>query len=171
MKKIIMTLAVSMLFLGYGFSQKFAFVDTEYILGRIPAYQAAQKQLDKFSTDWQTEIEVQMEEVEKMYKAYQAERVLLTEDMRTRREEAIIAKEKAVKDLQKQYFAPEGELYKKRQELVKPIQDQVFNAIKEVATEGSYDVIFDTAAGPTMLYTNPRYDKSDAVLEKMGIQN
>lgn len=171
MKKILLTLSVILLGSTMGFSQKFAFVDTEYILGRVPAYQAAQKQLDKFSADWQKEVEEEMAVVEKMYKEYQAERVLLTEDMRTKREDAIIAKEKAAKDLQKKYFAPEGDLYKKRQELVKPIQDQIFNAVKEVATEGNYDVIFDTASGPNMLYTNPRYDKSDLVLEKMGIQN
>lgn len=171
MKRIVLTLSVILLVAGSGLAQKFAFVDTEYILGRIPAYQAAQKQLDKFSADWQKEVEDELAVVEKMYKEYQAERVLLTEDMRTRREEAIIAREKAVKDLQKKYFAPEGDLYKKRQELVKPIQDQIFNAIKEMATEGNYDVIFDSASGPTMLYTNPRYDKSDLVLEKMGIQN
>lgn len=171
MKKVVITLIVTLIAVNLGFAQKFAFVDTEYVLGRIPAYQAAQKQLDKFSTDWQKELETEMAVVEKLYKDYQAERVLLTEDMRTKREDVIIATEKAVKDLQKKYFAPEGDLYKKRQELVKPIQDQVFNAIKEMATEGNYDVIFDTASGPTMLYTNPRYDKSDLVLEKMGIQN
>lgn len=171
MKKVLITLVVTLVAVNMGFSQKFAFVDTEYVLGRVPAYQAAQKQLDKFSADWQAEIETKMAEVEKMYKTYQAERVLLTEDMRTKREDAIIAMEKSVKDLQKKYFAPEGDLFKKRQELVKPIQDQVFNAIKAMATEGNYDVIFDTASGPTMLYTNPRYDKSDVVLEKMGIQN
>jgi outer membrane protein len=171
MKKLVLTLIVSLFIVNLGFAQKFAFVDTEYILGRIPAYQAAQKQLDKFSADWQKELEAEMAVVEKLYKDYQAERVLLTEDMRTKREDAIIAKEKAAKELQKKYFAPEGDLYKKRQELVKPIQDQVFNAIKEMATEGNYDVIFDTASGPTMLYTNPRYDKSDTVLEKMGINN
>jgi len=171
MKKIFLTMIVALMGVSMGFSQKFAFVDTEYILGRIPAYEASQKQLDKFSADWQKEIEGGMAEVEKMYKNYQAERVLLTEDMRTKREEEIIDREKAVKGLQKSYFAPEGQLYKKRQELVKPIQDQVFNAIKELATEGNYDVIFDTASGATMLFTNPRYDKSDAVLEKMGINN
>lgn len=171
MKKLFLTMMIALMGVSMGFSQKFAFVDTEYILGRIPAYEAAQKQLDKFSAEWQKEIETGMAEVEKMYKNYQAERVLLTEDMRTKREEEIIKREKAVKALQKGYFAPEGQLYKKRQELVKPIQDQVFNAIKELATEGNYDVIFDTASGATMLFTNPRYDKSDAVLEKMGINN
>lgn len=171
MKKILLSTVLVLLAAGMGFSQKFAFVDTEYILGRVPAYQAAQKQLDKLSTDWQKQIEEGMAEVEKLYKNYQAERVLLTEDMRTKREEAIIEREKEVKELQKKYFAPEGDLFKKRQELVKPIQDQIFNAVKEIATEGNYDVVFDTASGPTMLFTNPRYDKSDAVLEKMGITN
>lgn len=171
MKKIGLTLVIALIAVNLGFTQKFAFVDTEYVLGRVPAYQAAQKQLDKFADDWQKEVQAEMEVVEKLYKEYQAERVLLTEDMRKKREDAIIGTEKAAKDLQKKYFAPEGDLYKKRQELVKPIQDQVFNAIKEMATEGNYDVIFDTASGPTMLYTNPRYDKSDVVLEKMGIQN
>lgn len=171
MKKILLTMLVVLMGAGMGFSQKFAFVDSEYILGRMPAYEAAQKQLDKFSADWQKEIEEGMAEVEKMYKNYQAERVLLTEEMRTKREDEIINREKTIKNLQKNYFAPEGQLFKKRQELVKPIQDQVFNAVKELATEGNYDVIFDTASGPTMLFTNPRYDKSDAVLEKMGIQN
>jgi len=156
---------------GTGFGQKFAFVDTEYILGRMPAYTAAQKQLDKISADWQEEIEGKRAGIEKLYKDYQAERVLLTEEMRKKREDDIIQREQALKELQKRYFAPEGELFKKRQELVKPIQDDVFNAIKELAQEGSYDVIFDTASGPTMLYTNPRYDKSDEILKKLGIQN
>ncbi|MCD6346512.1 MAG: OmpH family outer membrane protein [Bacteroidales bacterium] len=171
MKKIMITLLLALVGVSMGFSQKFAYVDTEYILGRIPAYQAAQNQLDKLSADWQKEIEAGKAEVEKLYKNYQAERVLLTEEMRTKREDEIIKREKEVKDLQKKYFAPEGELYKKRQELVKPVQDQIFNAIKEMADEGSYAIIFDSASGPTMLYTNPRYDKSDEVLKKMGIQN
>lgn len=156
---------------GMGFSQKFAFVDTDYILGRMPSYDASQKQLDKLAADWQKEIEGKKFEIEKIFKDYQAERVLLTEEMRKKREDEIIQREQLIRDLQKKYFAPEGELYKKRQELIKPIQDDVFNAVKELAQEGSYDVIFDTASGPTMLYTNPRYDKSDDILTKLGIQN
>lgn len=171
MKKIFLGIVLTLLGTGLGFSQKFAFVDTDYILGRIPAYDASQKQLDKLTTDWQKEIEEKRSEIEKLYKDYQAERVLLTEDMRKKREDDIIAREQAMKDLQKKYFAPEGELYKKRQELVKPIQDDVFNAIKELAQEGSYDAIFDTASGPILLFTNPRYDKSDEILTKLGIQN
>lgn len=154
-----------------GFSQKFAYVNTDYILGRVPAYDAAQKQLDRFSEDWQKEIEAKRAEIEKIYKDYQAERVLLTEEMRTKREDDIMQREKDLKDLQKKYFAPDGQLYKKRQELVKPIQDDVFNAVKELAAEGGYSIIFDVAAGPTMLFTDPKFDKSDDVLKKMGIQN
>ena len=157
MKRIALTLSLILVGTLVGFSQtKFAYVDTEYILGRIPAYEAAKKQLDRQSEEWQKEIEAKKSEVETLYKDYQSERVLLTEDMRTKREEQIILVEKDMKDLQKKYFAPEGELYKKRQELVKPIQDDVFNAIKEVATTGNYALIFDVASGPVILYTDPK---------------
>jgi outer membrane protein len=171
MKKIVFTLSLLILGVTVGFSQKFAYVNTDYILGRVPAYDAAQKQLDKFSEEWQKEIEVKRTEIEKLYKDYQAERVLLTEEMRTKREDEIMLREKDVKDLQKKYFAPDGALYKKRQELVKPIQDDIFTAVKDLAAEGGYSIIFDVAAGPTMLFTDPKFDKSDDILKKMGIQN
>jgi outer membrane protein len=171
MKKIFILMTLLVAGAAMGFSQKFAYVNTDYILGRVPAYDAAQKQLDRFSEDWQKEIEAKRAEIEKIYKDYQAERVLLTEEMRTKREDDIMQREKDLKDLQKKYFAPDGQLYKKRQELVKPIQDDVFNAVKELAAEGGYSIIFDVAAGPTMLFTDPKFDKSDDVLKKMGIQN
>jgi len=171
MKKIFIMMSLLIAGATMGFSQKFAYVNTDYILGRVPAYDAAQKQLDKFSEDWQKEIEAKRAEIEKVYKDYQAERVLLTEEMRTKREDEIMQREKDLKDLQKKYFAPDGQLFKKRQELVKPIQDDVFNAVKELAAEGGYSIIFDVAAGPTMLFTDPKFDKSDDVLKKMGIQN
>jgi len=171
MKKIIFTLSVLLIGASFSYGQKFAYVNTDYILGRIPAYDAAQKQLDRVSEEWQKEIEGKKSEIEKLYKDYQAERVLLTEELRTKREEEIMQREKDVKELQKKYFAPEGQLYKKRQELVKPIQDDVFNAVKELAAEGGYSIIFDVAAGPTVLFTDPKFDKSDDVLKKMGIQN
>ncbi|MFA5814064.1 MAG: OmpH family outer membrane protein [Bacteroidales bacterium] len=171
MKKILFTVSLLIVGVTMGFSQKFAYVNTDYILGRIPAYDAAQKQLDKYSEEWQKEIEGKRTDIEKLYKDYQAERVLLTEEMRTKREEEIMQREKDVKELQKKYFAPEGLLYKKRTELVKPIQDDVFTAVKDLAAEGGYSIIFDVAAGPTMLFTDPKFDKSDDVLKKMGIQN
>ena len=149
---------------------KFAFVDSEYILNNIPAYKSAQAQIDKLSADWQKEIESQYAEVEKLYKNYQAERVMLTDDMKKKREDEIVNKESAVKELQRKYYGPDGELTKKQQELVKPIQDEVYKAIKEMAVEGGYDAIFDTSADASLIYANPKRDKSDEVLEKMGLK-
>jgi outer membrane protein len=171
MKKLSIILAGLLLPIGLTMAQKYAFVDTEYILNNIPNYKAAQEQLDKFSADWQKEVEAKYTEIEKMYKDYQAERVLLSEDMRRQREEAIVNKEKEAKDLQKNYFGQEGALYKKRQELIQPIQDEIYKAIKDLATENGYAVIFDTSSGPSMIYTNPRYDVSDEVLQKLGYKN
>ena len=147
---------------------KFAFVDTEYILNNIPAYKSAQAQIDKMSADWQKEIEAQYSEVERLYKNYQAEKVMLSDDMKKKREDEIIKKEQSVKDLQKKYYGPEGELTKKQQELVKPIQDEVYKAVKEMAIEGGFAAIFDTSVDASILYANPKNDKSDEVLEKLG---
>jgi len=171
MKKVTLPIAALFLFSGFAMAQKYAFVDTDYILNRIPSYKAAQEQLDKLSEEWQAEVEAVYAEIEKMYKDYQTEKVLLNEEMRVKREEEIVNKEQAAKDLQKEYFGREGSLYTKRQELVKPIQDEVYRIVKEIATEGNYAVIFDTASGANMLYTDPKYDKSDEVLEKLGYQN
>jgi len=167
MKKIIIS-AILILFVGTLMAQKFAFVDSDYILKKIPNYKAAQEQLDKLSAQYQKEIESKYAEVDKMYQDYQAEKVLLTEEMRKKREDDVIERERQVKDLQTKYFGKDGLLFKKREELIKPIQDQVFNAIKELANEGGYAVIFDSSSSPNMLYTNPRYDKSEEVLQKLG---
>jgi outer membrane protein len=171
MKKLLIFAGLFLATTAFSFAQKFGYVDTDYILKNIPAYQAAQAQLDKISADWQKEIEAIYGEVDKMYKDFQAEKVLLTEEMRTKRENDIIAKEKEAKDLQKKYFGKEGDLFKKRQELVKPIQDEVFNAVKELAVEGNYSIIFDTAGSLNMLYTDPKLDRSDDVLKKLGYKN
>ncbi len=171
MKKLLFLIAGLLLPLGLAVAQKYALVDTEYILNNIPTYKSAQQQLDKISEDWQKEIEGKYAEIEKMYKDYQAERVLLSEDMRKQREDAIVNREKEVKELQKSYFGQDGALFKKRQELIKPIQDDIYKAIKDIATEGGYAVIFDSSSGPTMIYTNPRYDISDEVLQKLGYKN
>jgi len=168
MKKIILTLGLAIASCFVASAQKFAYVDTEYILGQIPEYKAAQAELDKISVQWQKEIEAKYAEIDKMYKAYQAEQILLTEDMKKKREGDIVAKEKEAKDLQKQRFGVDGELFKKRQELVKPIQDKVYNAVKSVAEKGGYSVIFDKAGDLTMLYASPKNDKSDDVLELLG---
>jgi outer membrane protein len=169
MKKLILTLGLAIMTCFVASAQKFAYVDTEYILGQIPEYKAAQSELDKTSSQWQKEIEAKYTEIDKMYKAYQAEQILLTEDMKKKREGDIVAKEKEAKDLQKQRFGVDGELFKKRQELVKPIQDKVYNAVKTVAEKGGYSIIFDKSSGDiTLLYASPKSDKSEEVLELLG---
>ncbi len=168
MKKIIFIFAAFFLTLSSSYAQKYAYVDSEYILENIPAYKAAKAQLDELSKQWQKEIEDKYDEVEQMYKKYQAEKVLLSEEMQMKREEEIIGKEKKVKELQKQYFGREGQLYKKRQELVKPIQDEIYNAIKEISVDADYAMVFDIAAGAVVLYADTKYDISDDVLKKMG---
>lgn len=153
------------------YAQKYAYVDTEYILSSIPAYKAAQDKLTEISTEWQKEIEQEYQIVETMRSEFQSEKVLLTRDMINQKEKEILAKEREVEKLQNRFFGPRGELFEKRIELIKPIQDEVYDAIKEIAEDGKYAVIFDTASGATFLYTNPRYDKSDEVLEKLGYKN
>lgn len=159
----ILTLATS-----FAFSQSFGYVDTEYVLENIPDYKDAQDELDKLSIEWQKQLERRYSEIDKMYKNYQAEQILLTEDMKVKREDEIIKKEKAAKEYQKQKFGVDGELFQKRKELVKPIQDKVYKAISEIANYKKLGAVFDKSSGLTMLYTNPKYNISDAVLKKMG---
>lgn len=149
-------------------AQKFGYVDTDYILKSIPEFQDAQNELDRLSKIWQEEIEEKFEQVEQMYRAYQADAVLLPEDLRKKREEEIIRAEREAKELQRKRFGQDGDLFKKRQELVKPIQERVFNAIEEIATRQNYGFIFDKASGPVIMYVNPRYDISDEVLDQIG---
>jgi outer membrane protein len=150
------------------FGQKFAFVDTEYILSNIPSYKAAQDKLNNLSVEWQKEIEEEYAKIDQMYKDFQSEKILLTNEMIKQREAEILAEEKSVKDLQRKYFGPNGELFKKREELIKPIQDEVYTVIQDIAQSGNYAIIFDTATGSNILFTDPKYDKSDEVLEKLG---
>ncbi|WP_423127306.1 OmpH family outer membrane protein [Gaoshiqia sp. Z1-71] len=170
MKRIILVVAF-LIVAGATMAQKYAFVDTDYILNNIPAYTAAQEQLDQISKQYQKELETMYNEIEKMYKDFQAESVLLSDDMKRRREDVIITKEKDYKALQRKYFGPEGDLFKKRQGLVQPVQDDIFNAIQAIANEGSYAVIFDKAGSLSMVYTNPKFDLSDQVLQKLGYKN
>lgn len=149
-------------------AQKYAYIDTQYILENISEYKAAMQQIDQLSIAWQKDVESKYAVIDKLYKDYQAEQILLTEEMRRKREQEITNKEKDVKEYQKQKFGYEGELFKKKQELVKPIQDKIYNAVKKLATEQSYAVIFDKAGNLTMLYANPKYDKSDDILSAMG---
>ncbi len=154
-----------------GFAQRFAYVDSEYILNNIPAYRSAQEQLDKLAEEWQTEVELIYQEVEALYRSYQNERVLMSEEMRKKREDEIVSKEAEAADLQRKYFGPEGELYQTQEELIRPVQDRVYNAIEQMAVDGNYAVIFDTSDSPIMLYTDPRNDLSDDVLKRLGYTN
>jgi len=171
MKKLGVIITLFVLTSAMAIAQKYAFVDSEYIRKNIPAFTTAQEQLDKLSQQWEKEISDGYAVVEQMYKSYQNESVLLSQDMKAKREEAIVSKEKEMKALQNKYFGMEGDLFKKREELVKPIQDEILKAIKELAVEGNYAVIFDTAAGGNILFANPKFDLSDQVLEKLGYKN
>lgn len=171
MNKLVMILCLLGMSLVPSFAQRFAYVDTEYILNKIPAYRMAQEQIDKLSAGWQKEVEAKLSETDKLFKAFQAEKVLLSEEMKAKREAVIVAKENEMKELQQKYFGREGELAKKQTELIKPIQDQVYNAVKEFADEGGYALIFDTAGGANVLYANPRSDRSDDILQKLGYAN
>ena len=168
MKKLVLIVLAVIGFSWISVAQKMAFIDTEYIMENIPAYKAAQNQLDQLSGQYQKELESIHAEIEQMYKDFQAESVLLSEDMKRKREDVIITKEKDYKQLQKKYFGPNGDLFKKRQGLVKPIQDDVFNAVQEISNEGSYSIVFDKAGGTTLFFTNPKFDLSDQVLQKLG---
>jgi outer membrane protein len=163
-------LIILLCFLTAGaFAQKFAYVDTEYILDNIPSYKQAQTQLDNAAAEWQKEIDDLYKEVESLYTKFQAEQFLLTEDMKIQRQDEIIGKEQQAQELQRQRFGFEGDLFKKREELIQPIQDKVFDAVEKLAETRAYDFIFDKASGgATLLYTNPKHDMSDIILKNMG---
>ena len=167
MNKLLLILVVSFLATTTQ-AQKFAYVDTDYILNKIPEFNQAQDKLDALSADWQKEIENKYADVDQMYRSYQQEQVLLTDKMKVKREDAIIKKEKSAKDLQQKYFGPEGELYIKRQELIKPMQDKIYDAIQQLAANNKYAIVFDSSSDLIMLYKNNNLDKSDKVLDLLG---
>ena len=167
MKKIILITLVYLTSVST-YAQKFAYVDSDYILERMPEYGSAQDQIDKLSLNWQQEIEELYKQIDQLYKKYQADKVLLTQEMKNKRESEIINKEKDAKELQRKRFGPEGDLYKKRKELVRPIQDKVYNAIQDLSNEKRYDIIFDKSSNLIMLFSNPSLDKSDDILKMLG---
>lgn len=150
-------------------AQKFAFVDTDYILNQLPEYRSAQKKLDEISAQWQKELEVLYADVDDLYKEYQAKKVLMTNGQQKEMQEQIIAKEKEAKKFENDKFGFEGDLFKEREKLIKPIQDKVFEAIQTIAKREAIDIMFDKAGGATMLFSNAKYDKSDEVLEELGV--
>jgi len=168
MRNIFVVIALSILASSSALAQKYAYVDSEYILANIPDYKQAQAQLDKMSMQWQGEIESLFSDAEALQIALNAEKILLTDEMIAEREKIIAEKKSEARALQQKYFGPEGELFKKRLELIKPIQDQVYNAVQSVAKQKKYDIVFDKASELMMLYTNPRADISDEVLESLG---
>jgi len=167
MKRTILVLAL-VFWASIGFGQRFAYIDTEYILGNIPEFNAAEQELEQLSIGWQGEIEQLFSNVDRLYREYQAEAPLLPEEMRRRREEEIIELERRAKELQMQRFGREGDLFQKRQELIRPIQDKVFRAVEELATRENYAIIFDKAGSLTMIFTDVRFDLSDQVLRNLG---
>lgn len=169
MKKIIALAGLLLCMVGVQ-AQKFAYIDSDYIMKQIPEFKEAQAELDALSKKWQAEIEKRYQEIEEMYKSYQAEAVLLTEEMKQQREESIIKKEQEAQAFQKEKFGVEGALFKKRQELVQPIQDKVYEALKEVSSSNGYNFIFDKSAQSGILFADEKYDKSDLVLRKMGVK-
>ena len=169
MKKVLISLLIVLAATGVNAQQHYCIIDSKYILEKMSDYKDAQAKLDDLSKTWQQEIDNRMAEVDRMYKGYQAEKPMLSDDMRNKRQDEIVAKEKAAKDLQKQRFGYEGDLFKKRQEYVKPIQDRVFNAVQKMATNKAYDMVLDKAGGVTLFYADPKLDKSDDVLKILGI--
>ena len=151
-------------------AQRYAIVDTKYILDKIPEYQDAQKKIDQISEQWQKEIDDKQSTLDKMYKDYEAEQVMLSDDLKKKREDELFNKEKEVRDLQRKRFGFEGDLFKKRQELVKPIQDKVYNAIQKIAVNRMYDFILDKSEGITVIFADPKLEKSDDVLRELGIK-
>lgn len=168
MKKIALLTLVFTLVAFTGFAQRFAFIDSDYIMENIPEVQAAEMEIEELAIRWQAEIEKQFSDIDRLYREYQAEAPLLPDEMKQQREDLIIEREREAKELQMQRFGREGDLFTKRQELLQPIQDRIHTTVEEIATRGNYAVIFDKAGGASMIFTDVRYDLSDEVLQRMG---
>ena len=151
-----------------GMAQKFALIDMEYVLKNIPAYEMTNEQLSQVSQKWQNEVEALQQEAQNMYKNYQSDLVFLSAEMKTKREEEIVKKEQEAQDLKRKYFGPDGELYKKRESLMKPIQDEIYNAVKEISDDKGYQIVWDRASAMSIIFASPKIDISNEVLAKMG---
>jgi outer membrane protein len=170
-KKILLTTALATTSLVFSFAQRIAYVDVNKILESSDDYRKSQDELDKVAANWRQEIAQDYDEIKGLYNRYQAEQVLLSDEQRKQREEQIMEKEKAVREKQKTKFGPEGELFQRRKELVEPIQDKVYAAIETYANENSFDFIFDKGSSAGMIFSNPRYDKTDDILKQLGFKN
>ncbi len=169
MKKIVVLLVFLMSNIGLGVAQKVAIVDIGAVLEAVPEYKKAQEDLDKISTQWRQEINQELDKIKSMYNKYQAEQVIMSDEMRKQKEDEITKKEKDVRELQKEKFGPEGSLFKKRQELIKPIQDRVFKAVEDFATEKAYDVVLDKSSSSGILFANAAIEKTADIIRKLGI--
>jgi outer membrane protein len=170
MKKLLFLVVCSFVFASYSQAQRYAIIDTKYILDKLPEYRTAQKQLDDITATWQKEVDVMQQELDKMYKDFDADQVMLTPDLRKKREDQILTKEKAVRNTQRQRFGFEGDLFKKRQDLIKPIQDRVYNAVQKLAVQRGYDFILDKSEGITVIFADPKLEKSDDILRELGVK-
>jgi outer membrane protein len=151
-------------------AQRYAIIDTKYILDKIPEYKDANKKLEEMADAWQKEIDLMQADLDKMYRQLETEKALLTPELLKKREDEIFNKEKQVRDLQRRRFGFEGDYFRKKQELVKPIQDKVYNAVQRLATERLYDFILDKSEGITVIFADPKLDKSDDVLKILGVK-
>jgi outer membrane protein len=174
MKKIFLLAACSLTLVAFSslksHAQRYAVIDTKYILDKMPEYKTAQKQLDDVAAGWQKEIDGMQQELDKMYKDFEAEQVMLSEELKKKREDQLFVKEKTLRDLQRKRFGFEGDLFKKRQELIKPVQDKVYNAVQKLAVQRGYDFILDKSEGITVIFADPKLEKSDDVLKELGVK-
>jgi outer membrane protein len=170
MKKVILSFGFILGIALTGFSQRYAIIDTRYILDKLPEYKDAQKTLDATANMWQKEIDGKQDQLNKMYRDFEAEQVMLTDELKKKREDELFNKEKEVRDLQKKRFGYEGDLFKERQKLVKPIQDKVYTAVQRLAVARTYDFILDKSEGITVIFADPKLDKSEDVLKELGVK-
>jgi outer membrane protein len=171
MKKIVLLAVLGILMGNMAMAQRYAIIDTRYILDRMPEYSTAQKQLDDIAAGWQKEIDNKQAVLDKMYREYDAEEVMLSEELKKKRQDQLFVMEKELRDLQRQRFGFEGDLFKKRQELIKPVQDKVYNAVQKIATQRGYDFVLDKSEGITVIFADPKLDKSDDILKELGVRN
>ncbi len=168
MKKTIIAGALLLLCSLPGMAQKFALIDMEYIFKNIPSYEMTNEQLGQLSKKWQNEVEAIQQEAQNMYKSYQSDLVFLSAEMKTKREEEIVKKEQEAQELKRKYFGPEGELYKRRESLMKPLQDEIYAALKEISEDKGYQLVLDRASDMSIIFASPKIDISDEVLLKLG---
>lgn len=170
MKRLFLLVASTFMLVAFSQAQRYAIIDTKYILDKMPEYKTAQKQLDDIAATWQKEIDAMQADLDKSYKDFDAEQVMLSDDLKKKREDQLLTKEKNLRNLQRQRFGFEGDLFKKRQDLVKPIQDKVYNAVQKIAVQRGYDFILDKSEGITVIFADPKLEKSDDVLRELGVK-